>query len=203
MNELSIVVQAGGASSRMGLDKALLPFAGATLIERVIKRVHSIADEIIITTNDPDAYTFLDLPLFRDLIPGRGALGGLYTALVSASYAFVGVVACDMAFVNPALLGAAKEICMATRADIVIPDTGDGLEPFHAVYRRENCIPKIATALQDQKWRVDSWFDEVKVHKIGPDMILRYDPGMNCFSNINTPEDLEKAQALAAIGNQG
>jgi molybdopterin-guanine dinucleotide biosynthesis protein A len=203
MKELSVVVQAGGASSRMGLDKAFLPFDGDTLIERVIKRVRPIADEILITTNNPGAYAFLNLPLFKDLIPGRGALGGLYTALKVASCTFVGVVACDMAFVSSKLLRAAKEICIATRADIVIPDTGNGLEPFHAIYRRESCIPKIAMALQDQKWRVDSWFDEVHVHKLDPEMIARYDPGMNCFFNINTPEDLEKAKALAAGYNQG
>lgn len=201
MNELSIIVQAGGDSSRMGLDKALLPFDGKTLIERVIKRVRTIADELIIITNNPGAYAFLNLPLFTDLIPGRGALGGLYTALMAASCQFVGVVACDMAFVNPSLLAAAKELCISTRADIVIPDSGEGLEPFHAIYRRENCIPKIEMAIQNQKWRVDSWFEEVIIYKLGPDMIVRYDPEMNCFFNINTPEDLEKAKALAAKNN--
>ncbi len=101
---LTVVIQAGGESRRMGQDKALLPFLGKPLIQRVIERVASLADELLVTTNRPEAYQFLDLPLFPDVIPGRGALGGLYTALSAASQPLVAVVACDMPFASPALL---------------------------------------------------------------------------------------------------
>ena len=74
---LTIAVQAGGESRRMGQDKALMPFLGQPLIQRVVKRLSAIADEIIITTNQPDSYRFLGLPLFPDTRPGHGALGGL------------------------------------------------------------------------------------------------------------------------------
>src|SRR5688572_23191554 len=86
---LTVVIQAGGQSSRMGEDKALRPFLGRPLIQRVIERLASIADEIIVTTNRPDEYAFLKLRLISDLKPGRGALGGLYTAIASASSPFV------------------------------------------------------------------------------------------------------------------
>ena len=73
---LSVVIQAGGQSSRMGQDKALKLFLGRPLIQRVIERLQPIADELLVTTNHPEDYAFLNLPLFTDLKPGRGALGG-------------------------------------------------------------------------------------------------------------------------------
>ncbi len=93
----------------MGSDKALLPFLGRPLIQRVLERLTPIADEILVTTNRPEDYHFLDLPLFRDLKPDRGALGGLYTALSSATCEAVAVVACDMPFASAALIEAARQ----------------------------------------------------------------------------------------------
>ena len=90
----SIAIQAGGESRRMGRDKGLMPFLGRPLIQRVLERLTPIADEVLVTTNSPDEYRFLNLPLFPDLKPGRGALGGLYTALSSAACEAVAVVAC-------------------------------------------------------------------------------------------------------------
>jgi molybdopterin-guanine dinucleotide biosynthesis protein A len=80
----TLAVQAGGQSSRMGEDKALKPFLGRPLIQRVIERLALMADEVLVTTNRPEAFAFLNLPLFPDLKPGR-ALGGLYTALASSN----------------------------------------------------------------------------------------------------------------------
>ena len=151
---LTICVQAGGESRRMGQDKARMPFLGRPLIQRVIDRLSPIADEVIVTTNTPDDYRFLGLPLFPDLKPGRGALGGLYTALSSATGDTVAVVACDMPFASPKLIEAASRLLVEEAADVVIPDSGGGLEPMHAVYRRETCIPAIASAIDNDKWKL-------------------------------------------------
>src|SRR5512143_3548683 len=104
----------------MGEDKALKPFLGRPLIQRVIERLSPIADELIVTTNRPDDYHFLDLPLFPDLKPDRGALGGLYTAIASATHPIVAVVACDMPFASAALLDASSRLLVEIEADIVI-----------------------------------------------------------------------------------
>src|SRR5512138_1441259 len=114
---LTVCVQAGGQSSRMGEDKALKTFLGRPLIQRVIERLSPIADEIIVTTNRPEDYYFLNLRLIPDLKPGRGALGGLYTALASASQPIVAVVACDMPFASASLLEAAHRILIDEGAD--------------------------------------------------------------------------------------
>ena len=191
---LSVVIQAGGQSSRMGQDKALKLFLGRPLIQRVIERMQPIADEVLITTNRPEDYGFLNLPLFTDLKPGRGALGGLYTALFSAKHSSVAVAACDMPFANAELFKAACEIMVKEKADIVIARTAEGYEPLHAVYRRETCIPAIETAIGSDKWRMDAWFPQVKLRLLTPEEIKRYDPNGSAFLNINTPEDFAKAE---------
>jgi molybdopterin-guanine dinucleotide biosynthesis protein A len=116
----------------MGTDKALKPFLGRPLIQRVIDRLSPIADEIIVTTNRPDDYSFLDLRLYPDLKPERGALGGLYTAIASATHPHVAVVACDMPFASSILIETMSRLLVQNEADVVIAKTEHGYEPLHA-----------------------------------------------------------------------
>jgi molybdopterin-guanine dinucleotide biosynthesis protein A len=194
---LSVAIQAGGESRRMGQDKALAPFLGKPLIQRVIDRLSPIADEFIVTTNRPEAYQFLGLPLLPDLAPGRGALGGLFTALSGASQPLVAVVACDMPFVCGGLLAGLRDALSATEIDLAIPRLPGGLEPFHAVYRRGTCLPHIQTALEADKWRVDTWFARVRIRYFDQPELLTFDPDLLCFSNVNTPEELAAAEQVA------
>jgi molybdopterin-guanine dinucleotide biosynthesis protein A len=182
----------------MGRDKGLLPFHEGTLIQRVLERVAPIADETLVTTNNPESYRFLELPLYADVYPDRGALGGLYTAINAAAHPLVAVVACDMPFINADLLNYQRELLISTHSDVVIPHTGGGLEPFHSVYRRSTCLPAIEAALQDDKWRVDAWFSRVEIQQLEPEGIKIYDPEMRSFFNINTPDDLQIALRIAS-----
>ena len=194
---VTISIQAGGQSSRMGEDKALKPFLGRPLIQRVVDRLNSIADEIIVTTNRPDAYSFLRLRLVTDLKPGRGALGGLYTAIASASHPIVAVVACDMPFASPTLLETAIRLLVEEEADVVIAKSEEGYEPLHAVYRRDMCLPAIESAIDSDQWKVIAWFPQVKVRVLTPEEIKAADPDGLAFWNVNTPEEFAKAEALA------
>jgi molybdopterin-guanine dinucleotide biosynthesis protein A len=194
---LTVCIQAGGESSRMGEDKALKTFLGRPLIQRVIERVFSIADEVIVTTNRPDDYAFLKLPLFSDLKPGRGALGGLYTAIASAKHPIVAVVACDMPFASATLLEAESRFLVEEEADVVIPRSGEGYEPLHAVYRRETCLPAIHAAIEADQWKVIAWFPQVKVRVLTSSEINRYDRLGLAFWNVNTPEEFSKAEEIA------
>jgi len=195
---LSIVIQAGGASSRMGEDKALKPFLGRPLIQRVINRLRPIADEIIVTTNRPADYDFLNLRLIPDIKPDRGALGGLYTAIASATHPIVAVVACDMPFASTSLIEAMSKLLVEKDADVVIAKTEEGYEPFHAVYRREICLPAIESAIDADLWKVIAWFPQVKVHELTLDEVKSYDPQRLAFWNVNTPEEFTKAEELAS-----
>jgi len=194
---LTVCIQAGGASSRMGEDKALKTFLGRPLIQRVVERLSPIADELIVTTNRPNDYTFLNLPLIPDLKPGRGALGGLYTAIASAKYSLVAVVACDMPFASASLFQAASSLLVDEVVDVVIAKSEEGYEPLHAVYHRETCLPAIEAAIAADQWRVISWFPQVKVHVLTGDEIKQYDPSGLAFWNVNTPEEFSKAEEIA------
>lgn len=181
----------------MGSDKGLLPFLGQPLIQRVIERLAPMADEILVTTNRPDEYRFLNLPLFSDIEPGRGALGGLYTALQSAAHPIVAVVACDMPFASRELFEYQRDLLLQQELDVVIPSSLEGFEPLHAVYRRETCRPAVWAAMQHNAWKLISWFPEVKLHSVPPGQISKIDPNDNIFMNVNTPADLHLAEAIA------
>jgi molybdopterin-guanine dinucleotide biosynthesis protein A len=194
---LTLVIQAGGESRRMGQDKALVPFLGRTLIERVLSRAAYLADDVLVTTNSPESYAFLNLPLVPDVIPGRGALGGLYTALSAAAQPLVAVVACDMPFVSPELLAFERDLLLQGGFDAAIPRTASGTEPFHAVYHRETCLPHIQAAIQADKWRVDAWYARANVRLLSPEETHSYDPQGLAFWNVNTPEELAEAERMA------
>jgi molybdopterin-guanine dinucleotide biosynthesis protein A len=194
---LTVVIQAGGQSARMGEDKALKFFLGRLLIQRVIDRLAPIADEIIVTTNRPEDYAFLRQHLVPDLAAGRGPLGGLYTAVASAASPIVAVAACDMPFASARLLETAARLLVEEEADVVIAKTAEGYEPFHAVYRRATCIPAIQSAIEAKQWKVISWFPSVKVRELTPAEVAAADPSGRAFWNVNTPEEFAEAERLA------
>jgi molybdopterin-guanine dinucleotide biosynthesis protein A len=194
---LTVCIQAGGESSRMGEDKALKPFLGRPLIQRVVERLSPIADELIVTTNRPADYEFLNFRLVSDLKPGRGALGGLYTAISSATHPMVAVVACDMPFASARLIEAMGRLLVEDEADVVIAKSEEGYEPLHAVYRRETCVPAIESAIDADQWKVIAWFPQVKVHILTPEDVRRYDPSGLAFWNVNTPQEFAEAEKLA------
>ncbi len=194
MNEsLSIVIQAGGESRRMGQDKALLPFLGEPLILRVLRRLQPIADEVIVVARQPEALAFLGVKAVSDLLPGVGALGGLYTALSVARYPLVGIVACDMPFASAELLEEACRRLVQSGVDAVIPRTSLGWEPLHAVYRRETCLPPVERAIQRGERRLIAWHQEARILALTEEEA--FPP--YAFLNVNTLEDLRMAEALA------
>ncbi len=195
---LTVSIQAGGASHRMGEDKALKPFLGHPLIQRVIERLSPIANEMIVTTNRPADYAFLDnIRLVPDLKPGRGALGGLYTAIASAAHPLVAVAACDMPFASGRLIEAASRLMVEEEADVVIAKSDEGYEPLHAVYRRETCLPAIESAIEADQWKVVAWFPQVKVRVLSAEEVRQFDPSGLAFWNVNTPEEFAQAEQLA------
>lgn len=193
---LTLAIQAGGESRRMGEDKALKSFLGRPLIVHLLERLEGIADEVLVTTNRPAAYAFLGVRLVSDRYPGRGALGGLYTALEAAGQPLVAVVACDMPFASREFFLQARE-WMQEGWDVIVPRSSAGYEPLHALYRRETCLPAIAAALESGAWRVISWFEQVRVRQVTEDEMRRLDPSGRAFWNVNTPEEFAQAEAVA------
>jgi molybdopterin-guanine dinucleotide biosynthesis protein A len=180
----------------MGQDKALVLFRGQPLVQRLVERLSPLAGELVVTTNRPADFAFLGVRLAADIYPGYGALGGLHTALSAASLPLVAVAACDMPFASAALLEAAVQIMMETGCDAVVPRSENGLEPFHAVYRRETCLPLVEAAIQAEKRRVDAWYAQARMHFISYDTVLQHDPSGRAFLNVNTPEELAEAENI-------
>jgi molybdopterin-guanine dinucleotide biosynthesis protein A len=208
MEELTVVIQAGGESRRMGQSKATVSFCGRPLICRGLKRLGSIADELIVTSNDQASLDFLcsnvtfdKLKLYSDIFNRRSALNGLHTALYYATSPYVAVVACDMIFASAPLLAAERDALIESGADIAIPRTSHGYEPFHAVYRRETCLPLVLEALQAGETRATSWFDQVKLYEFTSEMSIAIDPRGGFFSNVNTPEELKDMETRVMGGS--
>lgn len=195
---LSMAIQAGGLSRRMGQDKSSLVFCGKPLLQWVVERAQAIGNETLVIANQPEKLLFITCPVHPDEVPGSGPLGGLYTALLHSQYPSVGVLACDMPFFSPDLLVYAHGLLMDSGADVVIPETAKGLEPFHAIYRRETCLPLVWSALQAGEKRVIGWLTGARVKYLKPAEILPYDPQQLAFFNLNSPDDFQRAESLAA-----
>jgi molybdopterin-guanine dinucleotide biosynthesis protein A len=192
------VIQAGGRSTRMGgQPKALMEVGGRRIIERVREAIRGAVDGILLVTNTPEAYAFLGLPMVGDAFPEGGALGGIYTGLEVAPGEAAFTVACDMPFVHPDVVRLVVD--RAGEGDVVIPRVGEQLETMHALYRK-TCLPAMAERLQAGRLKIAGFFDRVRVVEIDERDVRRYaDPGV-VFMNVNTPEDLRRARALAGGG---
>ncbi|GAB4244113.1 MAG: formate dehydrogenase accessory sulfurtransferase FdhD [Deltaproteobacteria bacterium] len=180
------VILAGGRSSRMGSDKALLPHPGGRFIEAIERRMEELFDEVIVATGEAGRYEFLPCRRVPDLYPGTGALGGIHAALRESSSERIFVVGCDMPHLVPELV---RHLCsLSEGADVVVPESEGGLEPLHAVYRK-SVLPAVEEALRDGRFRVVSFFDKVRVRRVPRAEVERVDPRGTAFRNINTPEE--------------
>lgn len=181
----------------MGRDKALLLLAGRPLITHVLERAAPLGDDILITTNTPDEYGFLGgVRLVPDDQPGAGPLTGLRTALRAARHEVVLVLACDLPFVSPPLLE--HMLNLIGPADAVLPRWRGEFEPLHAIYRR-TCLPAMDQALTEGRRRVISFLPAVRTVIVDEDQIRTFDPQGLTFFNLNTPDDLRRAERLLAV----
>lgn len=179
------VILAGGESSRMGRNKALLEVNGERMIETAYRRMADLFDEVLLVTNTPESYDFIPCRKIADIHPGMGPLGGIHAALSSTVAERAFVIACDMPGLNPRLI---RELCSIEGGDVVIPETPGGLEPLHAVYSK-SCLPKMEQMLFAGERRILSFFDLAQVRLVPRGRIAALDPEYASFRNINTQED--------------
>src|SRR5204862_3106730 len=118
---------------------------GRPLIEDLLAQTEGLGAETLIVTNRPEAYRYLNLPLFSDVLPERGPLGGLYTALSAASQPHLLCLACDMPFIVRPLLD--YLISLVPEGDVVVPRLNGQVEPLRAIYAR-TCLAPVRTALE-------------------------------------------------------
>lgn len=195
--EISCIILAGGKSIRLGHDKVTERLGNSTLLEKVISRIDSFSQEIVIVTAEQREFEQLSgnpkVTTVTDIFPGRGSLGGIYTGLVRSNSFHNLVIAADMPFLNRELI--AYMIDTAEGFDYVIPRMGKFYEPLHAIYSK-NCISPIENMINRDRRVIIELFDFVQVRYVDIEEIDRFDPEHLSFFNINTKQDLEKARKI-------
>ncbi|MGB9699860.1 MAG: molybdenum cofactor guanylyltransferase [Thermodesulfobacteriota bacterium] len=188
------IILAGGKNLRMGENKAFLEINGQRIIDRTRRLFQELFAEVILVTNSPFDYLDLRLRMVVDLIPGKGALGGIFTGLFYASFSHAFVAACDMPFLNKEMIS--YLISLASKYDIVIPKTEDGFQPLHAIYSQK-CLPHMENLLRQGNLKIIDFFHLVRTREVLTSELATFDPLLKSFFNVNTPEDLARAKELA------
>jgi len=177
-SDVTGAILAGGGSSRMGSDKALLPFLGKTVIRHIADEMKNVFAEVIIISDRGNAYNFLGLPVFRDTWKNCGPLGGIHSALTNAATETVFVTPCDMPFIDGNLIG--QLLALHEEADIVVVSDGRIIHPLFGLFNRV-CLPAISECLGGGRCSVKALLDLVRWKAIRVEG--------NLLFNLNTGED--------------
>jgi FdhD protein len=195
MMKITGVIQAGGRSTRMGGEpKALLELGGKRIVERVVEALGAVLDDLLVVTNTPERYEFLRLPMVADRYPDGGSLGGIFTGLEAAGGDAAFTVACDMPFLSPAVVRLV--LARAGDADVVIPRVDGQYETMHALYAKA-CLAPMEARLRAGQLRIVGFFPDVRVLEIDAAAVARHRAPEVAFMNVNTPDELARARALA------
>jgi|BarGraNGADG00312_1021997.scaffolds.fasta_scaffold24126_2 molybdopterin-guanine dinucleotide biosynthesis protein A len=200
-NDFGAAILAGGSAERLGLNKALVDIAGCKAIDRILDILRGLFSEISIIAQNESDLEALSRPgtrTVKDLLPGMGPLGGIYTALEISPRPYVFIMACDMPYPSRDL--ALHMLSLAPGKKAVVPRRGKYIEPLFAVYSKE-IRQKIKTRLDRNDLKIHNLLAELDVLYLDEEEITRFDPEFHSFFNINTPEDLEKATLLASRGD--
>jgi len=195
--EVTGILLAGGKSRRMGKDKRHLLLEEQTLLERGLGVLHSIFQNVLVVIAQDSPPLKVDARVVRDLMPDCGSLGGLYTGLMQATTHCVFVVACDMPFLNQAVI--AQFTSRRVTADIVMAKLANRLHPVHALYGKR-CLPALEQMIQARRLKIQELVlqSSLRVQYITEADLRIIDPAGRSFYNVNTAADLEAARSLLA-----
>lgn len=189
-SKLSTIILAGGHSRRMGQDKALLPWQGRPLIQHLVAQLKELSDDVLVITGPEVRYTeLLDVPVFADEPKERGPIGGLYTGLKHARYAYSLAVACDMPRLDQWVL---KMLKIDSSVWAVVPEVGGHRVPTLAIYHK-NCVEVIERLLAEDHTSLQELLDLVPTKVVPESQLREVDPLLRCFTNLNSPEDWTSA----------
>jgi len=192
---------AGGASSRFGTPKALAEVDGRRIIDRVASTLAAAVPTSVLIANDPVIADALPLESRPDVVTGAGALGGVLTAALWAqetSFDWVLAVACDMPFIETALLELlVVRTAEARTADLIVPASNGprGVEPLCAAYRT-TCIAPIRASIERGDTRMIGFHREIRVSTIPLDEVIAIGDPASLFMNVNTRDDLDRASRM-------
>jgi molybdopterin-guanine dinucleotide biosynthesis protein A len=189
MTDVTGILLAGGKSRRMGVDKRFILVGERTLFDRSLDILRSLFHSVLIVIAQDSPPLDAEVPVLRDLVQHCGSLGGLYTGLRHASTAHVFLVACDMPFLNPAVIRYVAGF--KGEADIVVARHRNRLQPTHALYSRR-CLPVIEEMARAHRVKLQELVSHpsLQVRLITDAELDRIDPEGRSFLNVNTPSDL-------------
>jgi len=175
----------------MGQNKALMSLGGKRLVNRVVAVMREVFGDLLMVTNTPEVYADLGLPMVGDVWPEKGSLGGVYSAIYHVTTPYCLVVACDMPFLNAAIMR--YLITQMADYDVIIPDVLDELQTLHAIYSKA-CLQPIERCLAAHRLRIVGFFPDVRVRTVTASELQPYDPQLLAFQNLNTPEEFQAAE---------
>jgi len=195
--EVTGVLLAGGKSRRMGEDKRYLVVGEQTLLERGLGVLRSMFHEVLVVIAQDSAPLDIDARVVRDLVPDCGSLGGIYTGLTQATSPYIFAVACDMPFLNQAVITHFTN--RRDTADIVMARLATRLHPMHALYGK-GCLPAMEQMIVARQLKIQELVSHasLRVQYVTEADLLSIDPSWRSFHNVNTPEDLEATCSLLA-----
>lgn len=188
-------VLAGGKSSRMGHDKALMQFEGKPLVLRAAEILRPCATEVTLLA-PAERYGNLGFPIIADKWPDQGPLAAICTGLLSSTTEWNVFLACDLPMISRQFIQLLVQRIRTTRADAVVPRTADGWQPLSAAYH-SRCREAFSRAIQDGERSVIRSFDEVQVEAITQDEMASAGLGEMELANMNTPEDWARITNLS------
>jgi molybdopterin-guanine dinucleotide biosynthesis protein A len=189
--DLTAFVLAGGKSSRMGADKALLELASQTLLQRVLELARAVTEDVRIVGSPEKFGEFV--PVVEDKYANRGPLGGIHAALASTSTTFNLILAVDLPFLEKEFLLHLLAEARTSGAVVTVPRAAGGLQPLCAVYRRE--FAELAEqALAEGRNKIDTLYAQTTVRIIEEDELARFAFSPAMFDNLNTQEEWERAR---------
>lgn len=195
-NNCTGVILAGGQNSRFaGKNKALLRIDGKRILDCIYEVFSILFDKIILVTNDPQQYMEWNLDIVTDIFPIRSSLTGIHAGLfyITTPYAFF--AACDVPFLKKELVETLFN-GVEPNIDIVIPETSKGFEPLCSIYSKR-CLQPIEAQIEKNSFKIQKIFQKVRVKKISENILRTVDPDLLSFSNINTPDDLDRAKQIS------
>jgi len=137
LEKATAIIMAGGGSWRMGTDKSMLLINGRTMIERICEQLRGSFEQILISADEVDKFSFLGFEVIPDKVPGQGPLMGIASALEASANELNFVVACDIPYIELGYIRRMLAEAIDSKADIVLPTTGIGkYEPLFAIYRK-------------------------------------------------------------------
>jgi molybdopterin-guanine dinucleotide biosynthesis protein A len=185
----TMAILAGGKSSRMGFNKALISINGRKLTDRIIDALIPEFDEVIISSNLDRPYLEHQVKYVPDEFVGMGPMAGIYSVLKAAHSKYVYCIACDMPYVNIEFIKFMKDKLADGNYDACCAKLGDSLEPFNAFYSTSS-IAKIEAWLKEDRRSFHRFIRSLNVLVIDEPTTRKFSPDWKMFSNLNTPEDL-------------